>query len=271
MRAEPRPSAAASPPEVPLPRTPLVRVIAQIRFPPILTIRNPDSVAVFQEALRGTYPNLSEDRAQNVDLTGQQPQVSQELIWRFADRGQPPQWRVSLGVDFVALETTAYESRGHFLERLDAVVAALEQAFHPVDVNRLGLRYIDRLEKKAVEQIRDLIHPQVLGILLSTEDSSLTLGDATVRLMTEAQFVAEEGLIQARWTTLPPNTTYDPLALEPINELSWVLDLDMFTPQPQPFVRAGLRQTAKGFAERLYAVFREIVTDEFLRFYGGTP
>ena len=272
MRAGLRPLAAASPTEVHLPRTPLIRVIAQIRFPPILTIRNPDSVAVFQEALRDTYPNLIEDRAQNVDLTiGQQPKVSQELIWRFANRGQQPQWRVSLGVDFVALETTAYESRDHFLGRLDGVVAAFEQAFHPADVNRLGLRYIDRLKTDAVEKVGDLIQSEVLGILRSTDESPLTLGDATVRLITEAQFVAKEGLIQARWAKLPPNTTYDPICLESINEPTWVLDLDMFTQQPQPFVRERLKQTAKEFAERIYAVFREMVTDEFLRFYGGTP
>ncbi len=271
MQSEPRPLAAASPIEVHLPRTPLVKVIAQVRFPPILTIRNPDSVAVFQEALRDTYPNLSEDRVQNVDLTiGQQAKVSEELIWRLADRGQQPLWRVSLAVGFVALETTAYQSRGDFLERLDGVVAALDQAFHPADVNRLGLRYIDRLKTDAVERVGNLIQPEILGILRSAADLPLTLGDATVRLVTEAQFVAKEGLIQARWAKLPTNTTYDPSNLEPINEPSWVLDLDMFTRQPQPFVRESLKQTAKGFAERLYAVFREMVTDEFLRFYGGT-
>lgn len=40
-----------SAPEVPLPNAPLVSVIAQVRFPALLTVRNPDRVASFQEAI----------------------------------------------------------------------------------------------------------------------------------------------------------------------------------------------------------------------------
>ena len=269
---EPQPLIAAPPHEVPLPRAPLVRVIAQVRFPPILAIRNPDNVAVFQEALRETYPILAEDRVRSIDLTaGHTPNVSEGLIWRLADREKDLRWRVSLGVGFVALETSVYDSRRDFLERLRAVVVGLDEAFRPANAKRLGLRYINRLTNKAVERVGDLIRPKVLGIMQPTEDPPTTLGDALVHLMTEAQFLAQEGHIQGRWGKLPPNVTYDPDALEPIAEPSWVLDLDMFTSASQPFVSQELLTTAGHFAERLYSVFREVVTDEFLRFYGGEP
>ena len=112
---EPRPLSPTPTPEVPLPQAPLVRVIAQARFPPILTIRNPDRAAVFQEALRDTYPNLSQDQVHSIELGGgQTPNVSQGLIWRLADREGDLHWRVSLGVDFVALETSSYDNRGRF-------------------------------------------------------------------------------------------------------------------------------------------------------------
>jgi uncharacterized protein (TIGR04255 family) len=48
-----------------------------------------------------------------------------------------------------------------------------------------------------------------------------------------------------------------------------VLDLDMFTPEPQRFANNELLATATRFSERIYSVFREMVTDEFLKFYGG--
>ena len=48
----PQPMSGPSPAEVPLPQAPLVRVIAQVRFPTILSIRNPDQVAAFQETVR---------------------------------------------------------------------------------------------------------------------------------------------------------------------------------------------------------------------------
>ena len=270
---EPRPLSPTSTPEVPLPRAPLARVIAQARFPPILAIRDPDKVALLQEALRKTYPNLSQDQVHSIESSGgQTPHVRQGLIWRFADREKDVRWRVSLGVDFVALETSSYDSRKDFLDRLRAVVSAVEEAFKPASVGRFGLRYIDRLTDEAVNRIGDLIKPEILGMIRPPENPPPTLRESLIHLMTEAQFLAQDGArIQGRWGQLPKNATYDPDALEPVPKPSWVLDLDMFTTEPLPFASEELLTTAMGFAECLYGLFRHMVTDEFLRFYGGEP
>ena len=255
-----------------MPRAPLARVLAQVRFPQILAIRNPDKVAVFQEALRDAYPNLTEDRVQRFDFAAEQPaNVRDVVIWRLTDGEQNQHWRVSLGVDFVSLETSAYESRHDFLDRLRAVTGAVEDAFNPSEVKRLGLRYIDRLTGDAVERIADLVNPEVLGVMQPSKGVPTPIGDAIVHLMTEAELLADEGRIQARWGKLPPDATYDPNALEPVSEWSWILDLDMFTREPLPFARDEIHQKSNSFAERLYTVFREMVTEEFLRFYGGKP
>lgn len=268
---EPRPLNPTLTPEVPLPRAPLARVIAQARFPPILAIRNPDKMAVFQEALRETYPNLIEDQVHSIELTaGRTPSIRQGLIWRLVDREKAYRWRVSLGVDFVALETSDYDSRADFLDRLRAVVAAVEEAFRPADAKRLGLRYIDRLTGEAVDRVGELIQSEVLGIMRPADDPPPALDDSIIHLMTEAQFLAPDAArVQGRWGQLPPNATYDPDALEPIDERSWVLDLDMFTSEPRPFTTEELLTTATGFATCIYWLFRQMVTEEFLRFYGG--
>jgi len=255
--------------EIPLPRAPLARVIAQVRFPPILAIRNPESVAVFQEAIRATYPILSEDRIQHMVLASAgTPDIREGRIWRFSD-GEKKQWRASLSVDFVALETSAYISRRDFLERLGVILVALERAFKPAEAQRLGLRYIDRLTDEAVGRIAELIRPKILGILQPNKEPPLNLGGSVLHLLTEAQLLAEEGRILARWGSLPAAATYDPDALEPVSKASWVLDLDMFTPEPQRFANNELLATATRFSERIYSVFREMVTDEFLKFYEG--
>ena len=90
-------------------------------------------------------------------------------------------------------------------------------------------------------------------------------------MMTQAQFVAEEGAIQGRWGNLPANATYDPDALPPVGEPSWVLDLDMFSLQALPFKSDELVGMAEAFSKRTYTVFRLMVTEEFLTFYGGRP
>ena len=271
MWAHVQPLTSAPPSEVHLPNAPLTKVICQVRFPSILAIRDPDKVSILQEMLRDSYPNLTVDRTQNVDLsTGQAPRVSAEFIWRLASKGHPPHWRVSLGVDFVALETTSYTSRAEFINRFDTVIHSLHATFRPTDATRIGLRYIDRLTDDAVDRVGELIHPKVLGILQTDDGTLRSLGAAAVHVLTEARFVANEGHIQARWGKVPQNTTYDPVALEPIGKPSWVLDLDMFTPTSEAFIRTSIKQKTESFAERIYAVFREIVTDEFLRYYGGT-
>jgi uncharacterized protein (TIGR04255 family) len=263
-----RPLSGPPPAEVPLPRAPLARVIAQVRFAPILAIRNPDTVTTFQEAIRQTYPILSEDRIHQIVLASAgTPDIREAVIWRFSD-AEKRKWRASLGIDFLALETSAYVSRQDFLKRLGVILAALEKAFNPAEAQRLGLRYIDRLTGEAVNRIAELIRPKVLGILQPNKEPP-NLGESVLHLLTEARLLAEEGLIQARWGRLPENATYDPDALEPVDTASWVLDLDMFSSGPQKFASNELLATATQFAERTYSIFREMVTDEFLKFYGG--
>ena len=265
-----QPLTATPPKEVPLPRAPLVKVIAQIRFPTILTILHPDKVAAFQEELRDVYPNLNKEQAYQVDLDADQaPQISGDLIWRLSERGQSPSWRVSLSTGFVALETTAYKNRTDFHKRLKRVVSSLEETFHPAEVNRLGIRYIDQLKGDAVNRIHDLIKPEVLGILKPTLTSPMAISQATENVFTQAIFQAQEGFITGRWGNIAPNTTYAPNLLDPIQEPSWVLDLDMFTQETQPFKCAKLINVGKSFSDRIYSIFREMITDEFLEFYGG--
>lgn len=154
------------PKEVQLPSAPLARVIAQARFAPILAIRNPDKVASFQEAIRTTYPILQEERAHHIVIGPVGERASrEELIWRFGNREKRPEWRVSLSVDFVALETSAYVSRTDFLGRFKTVIRALEQSFTPTECQRLGVRYIDRITGEANGKIADLISPKFLGSL----------------------------------------------------------------------------------------------------------
>lgn len=257
-------------PEVYLPRAPLVRVIAQVRFPSILAIRDPDKVAVVQEKIRRVYPYLSQVQTHRINLTSHDVDVQPNFIWRFSDQESNPQWQISLGVDFVSLDTSRYNTRDDFLHRLYDVISAVESAFRPVEVKRFGLRYIDRLTGEAVVRIDELFQPKILGIMHRGEDARPELGDSIIHFLSNAQFLAEGGnRIEGQWGYLPAKSTHDQNALDSIDEPSWVLDLDMFTSKPQRFESNELKQTARDFAECLYWLFRQMVTEKFLRHYGG--
>jgi uncharacterized protein (TIGR04255 family) len=253
-----------SPPplEVPLCNAPLVRVIAQVRFPLVVSVGQRDFVAPFQEAIRSAYPVLRQEKTQGFLMTPAGPApVEPQAAWRFTD--MDGRWRVSLSPDFLALETTAYTSRTDFVRRLKDVVTALDQHIAPKLVDRLGIRFIDRVSGAAVDDIAKLVRPEVRGIA-----GTSSAGHAQ-QTLTESLFSTEGALLVARWGLLPPGQTVDPAAIEQSSERSWILDFDMFSAAPFPFSTDRIINTTTQFSERIYCFFRWAVTDDFLRRYGG--
>lgn len=252
------------PAEIPLPNAPLVRVIAQVRFPLVIAIQQREFVAPFQEAIRKRYPVLREEQVQGLVLApaGVQIQVAAPSpVWRFSDT--TGHWRVSLAPEFLAIETTKYASRDDFISRFRDVAGALAEHVEPQVVDRLGVRYIDRIIVSSPQDISGLVRPEVLGFIASKAATHLQ------HSLSESGFAVEQNRLVARWGMLPANMTYDAAALESVSERSWVLDLDVYRDTAQPFVVEELVQEARGFAERIYAVFRWAVTTEFLRRHGG--
>ncbi len=252
------------PPEITLPRAPLVSVIAQVRFPLLLAARVSERVVAFQEAIADRYPHLERQDITPINLMPMQiPQAGTEAMvhWRFSDESR--QWRLTLTPEFIALETRAYESRGNFLERLEGILQALEDTLAPKLATRFGIRYIDQIKGESLARIGKLLRSEVLGVAGS-------LGVNARQLFTELFVPADPGDLLARWGKLPASLTLDPNLVPPITEDSWLLDLDVSKSLPSPFNTKALVTTAGLAAERVYAVFRWMVTDEFLRTYGGT-
>ena len=258
------PFVAPPPAEVPLRDAPLVRVIAQLRFPEILAVEQRDFVAPFQEAIRKAYPILRQEQTQGIVLgLGGASTAKSKTAWRFTDAAA--HWRVSLASEFLALETTNYVSRSDFFGRLKFVAGALGAYVEPSQIDRLGVRYIDRITGAAVDDLAQLVRPEVRGI------SGTLVGAHALHALSESAFDLSDARVLARWGCLPPSATVDPAAIEPIEEKSWILDLDMFSTKPVPFVVDSVIANAERYAERIYAIFRWAVTDNFLTRYGGKP
>jgi len=260
------PLTAPLPAEVPLPKAPLVRVIGQVRFPPVLSVEKREFIAPFQEAIRATYPVLRPEQVQGIVLAphGVTPGPKQ-IAWRFSDADGG--WRVSVTPEFVAIETTSYTSRDDFLTRLRFVLDAFAEHVKPAFAQRLGVRYIDRVIGAELVDIGKLVRQEVLGIVATP------LSECVRHSLTETVFClpgSKEQLL-VRWGLVPAGATVDPNAIEPIADPSWVLDVDMFSNDEQPFVPEEIVTNTRRFSERIYTVFRWAVTDRFLRRYGGRP
>lgn len=257
------PLTAETPAEVPLANAPLLRVIAQVRFPIITAIEQSQFIAGFQESLRERYPVLRPETAKSMMFRPDGAvTLPDRTIWRFTELDGAG--RVTLASEFMALETSQYRSRADFVERLREALVALDEHFKPKLVDRLGVRYIDRVTGDAANDIAKLIRPEVSGLSGTPIASHVQHAISEVSLK-----VDKETDMLARWGQLPPNSTVDPSAIESIPERSWILDVDMFSSKPMRFNQDVVVDRAKSFAERIYTFFRWFVNDEFLRRYGG--
>ena len=257
------PLTASPPAEVHLPDAPLVRIIAQVRFPTVLAVERREVVAPFQETIRGNYPVLRQERAQSAFVGPEGVSATTPLpVWRFSDIAGD--WRVSLSLGFLSLETTHYGSRSDFLDRFRTLLEALDANVDPKLVDRLGLRYINRVTGNELADIARLVHPELLGVLGAPQVAA-----RTQHTLTESVFLLSDHDLKARWGYLPPNASVDPDAVEPIAEPSWILDLDLSTTGSKPFDVNAIGTEGERFAERAYAFFRWAVTEEFLERYGG--
>ena len=258
------PLTAQPPEEVPLKDAPLIRVIAQVRFPPILSIEKKDFVGSFQEAIREKYPILQPEQTQTFVLGPQGVvQPTFQVTWRFIDTAGS--WRVSLAPNFMALETTAYSSRRDFLERLEHLLIAFDKSFNPKIIERFGLRYIDRLIGPDLQNISSLVKPEMAGLMAAEfrEYIHQTVNESLFVLPNRGEKII------ARWGLIPGGATFDPDAIEPVAEASWILDIDMSLSKNREFCIEELISEGRCFAERIYTFFRWAVKDDFLRRFGG--
>lgn len=258
------PFTESSPPRVSLTNAPLVRVIAQVRFPDVASIENQEFIAPFKEAIQHEYPVLRVEQGGSVVL-GPEGVVNARpnSAWRFQEVDGA--WNVVLAPGFLALETREYTNRDDFLRRLDMVLLALGEHVAPPVADRVGIRYIDRVSGPNLDDIEALIRPQVAGVL------GTTLASFVEHAITEHVFRLPDdvGRITARWGLLPPQATVDPAAIDALDEKSWLLDLDAFRADTQRFDAEGAGHQARRLTQHIYSLFRWVVTDEFLRRYGG--
>lgn len=250
-------------PSVPLAKSPLSFVVAQVRFPMVASISKEDFIGPFQERIRSTYSDLRREKEMQVLVgpAGVQFEQSGE-VWRFADdRGG---WEVVLAPEFLALATDRYTSRADFTGRLGVLLEALGAWLDPKKVRRLGVRYIDRIGEEHLGDIRRLVRAEVLGPVALDTEAPVELEHS----LAEYQYrFADGSRLRARWGLLPSGATFDP-AVDPVDNPSWVMDLDASHGE-RAFEPTAIQEQVQVFTDRIYRYFRWAVTEDFLDTFGA--
>lgn len=154
-------------------RSPLVEVICQLRFPTILSIGAKEPVE-FQEAIRKDFPRYLARQEQPapkvVGLGGPNPKVEQQsAVTNYNFISSDGAWKLNLTSNFIALSTLRYQRWEDFAHQLDKPLAEFIQLYQPAFFERIGLRYVNAISRKALglEEFLwdDLIQSPYLGIL----------------------------------------------------------------------------------------------------------
>jgi uncharacterized protein (TIGR04255 family) len=112
-------------------RNPLVEVVCQLRFPPILKISHQEPVE-FQDTIRFKYPLFETTRAQLPSKISQVVQqlglpLQSDVAYNFKSEDQ--RWSLSLTKDFIALTTSSYERYEQFKQRLEEALEIFENIY----------------------------------------------------------------------------------------------------------------------------------------------
>ena len=231
----------------------LAEVICQLRFPTILSIsaREP---ADFQEAIRRDYPQyrrlLEQQPPRIIGAQGNLRVEESEKIVNYQFLSSDGLWRVNLTASFISLASTAYTRWEDFAARLDKLLAAFIPIYQPAYLERVGLRYINLISRKALDlegvPFRELIQPGFLGLLGEDDvrEESFARSGQDIEMQISggcrAKMHVGPGLVKK-------GNTQDP-------EIKFVLDDDIFMLGKLPMQQcAPALQTVHIQAERLFA------------------
>ena len=158
---------------------PLAQVICQLRYPAILRI-TAESPFEYQDAVRGEYPlyeektsfpgNLPQDLPEGISammsalpLPGKAG--SREHHFSTEDRARS----ISLTQEFIAVTENLYVDWKHFRSKIKSAQDLLQQIYNPAFYERVGLRYVDVLNRKAIGvpdmPWSELLDPSFIGML----------------------------------------------------------------------------------------------------------
>ena len=237
----------------------LVEVICQLRFPEILTIAA-TLPAQFQEAIREEFPQYMKRQEmappKMTGVPGNMTLQKQESVINYQFTSADGVWRVNLTSKFISLACTRYTCWEDFAGKLDKPLAAFIQIYKPAYFERVGLRYVNSISRKALDvenlPFRELFRSCYLG-LLSEEDVQ---EQQTGRMSLDVEMAIRGGCrvkIHAGPGKVQRAGKMDP-------EVKFIFDQDLYMPGQVPVnLSAGALQTLHAQA---FSIFRGAITDK---------
>jgi uncharacterized protein (TIGR04255 family) len=255
-------------PPLKLSKSPLVLVLCQVRFAPIMAMS--EYFPRIQDKLRlNGYPLAKKAVIQEGVFTPAGATSVKRERWQVQDKGASRS--VLVTENFIVFQTVAYSVFEDFVRELSLAVDTLATEVKQLLIQRVGLRYVDLVRSRTGESWTEFVQPGVQGLksdtFLEGTQSQLyqSVANTSAGTMIVRLFQNREGQV------LPPDLgdaddlkpRLDP-AIAP-NELLTLLDLDHFSTHQIEYEKGWVEQQAWQLHEGLDRVFRKsLVTPKAL-------
>ena len=255
-------------PPLKLTKSPLVLVLCQVRFAPILAMG--EYFPRIQDKLRlKGYPLAKNMVVQEAVFTPACATSVRRERWQVQDKTTSRS--IVVTENFVVFQTTTYRVFDDFVQELNLAVETVASEVKQLLIQRVGLRYVDLVRCRNGETWTDYVQPGLQWLksenFIEGTQSQLyqCVADTSAGTMIVRLFQNREGQV------LPPDLEavddlkphLDP-PIEP-NELLTLLDLDHFSTHQVDYERGWVENQAWQLHDDLDSVFRKsLVTPKAL-------
>lgn len=224
------------------PRNPLVAVVADLRFHPILKIAS--KVPDFQEAVRSVFTEYQEQAQQFVAVQPFGPmQVSQGMGYVF--RKSNGTAALTLTTTSLTLDSRQHADRDQLINEACLGFDALLALYKPVNAIRFGVRYINIIDRQPI--MADLGHEVGWDELITDTFCSEPTG------MADAEGTLYSVEVNSAMTDGGLTVRYGVLADPKDSRVKFRFDSDRYVDGPVD--TSQIRTMLARFADDIYAVF----------------
>ena len=208
-------------------RNPLVEVVCQLRFPPILKISHQEPVE-FQDEIRFQYPLFETTQSQvpsEMAAVMQQFGLPLQSDIAYSFKSEDQKWQLAITKESIALTTSAYERYEHFKQRLQESVVIFERIYRPSFYTRVGLRYQDLIIRSNLG-LEDKNWSDLIAMHIASELHNPELSSSIQKIMKNLVLNTGHGQVNFKHglvTVKEPGKNND--------EIAYLFDADFYTEQ----------------------------------------
>jgi uncharacterized protein (TIGR04255 family) len=245
-----------------LARSPLELVVCQVRHERRLVISEGATALAVHETLGGAggpYPSIDEvsgaelNVVMGVGIGAPNVRETKTSGWRLTSADGA--WVITLMPDNFSLETSAYTTwADDFAPRLDALIAVVAEHVQPTFEQRIGLRYVDRINELGLTELaawQPYLRPELLGLALHPQ-----LGPGVRTYQQQVVIEVGDGVIAG--------LRHGPVVEAGRDIVDYQLDYDIFRQGGRPFDAGAVRDAAAQFNIYALQLFQATISDALL-------